>query len=360
MKKVLSFLLIVTMLMAIGSNVFALENMEKEVASSYLPIHKEKVKSVTGQYKDDITIKTLTDFSGNKFELIETGASGYYIFDTSSGKYIEYSTDAPSPYLGKSGELKYFGPKSYYVDDNGSLSHTIISTEKNVNMEGLSNLQNSFDKMIKQSRETKDNKVLSLLGKTNLDKSTLTDAFDINATNSYISNSSYIRYASYPPNEDGTCGYVGACLVLNYWNKTNPGVGVIPSYYLDSNGNLLTSGYTLQDKLLSYGYGNSTWALDIRDVLIDFCNEYGTGAISSYYIGKIGAVSEIQNNRPVILFGSLPDVSSSGKVNHAVTAYGFRNETLVSYFIVHYGWSGYEHVVLDGGLIGSNTQFRLN
>ncbi|KJR47177.1 hypothetical protein UF75_2474 [Desulfosporosinus sp. I2] len=28
-----------------------------------------------------------------------------------------------------------------------------------------------------------------------------------------------------------------------------------------------------------------------------------------------------------------------------------------SYFIVHYGWSGYNEVVLDVGLIGSNIDF---
>lgn len=153
------------------------------------------------------------------------------------------------------------------------------------------------------------------------------------STNTYINNYSYIKYAIYPKNVNGTCGYVGASLVLNYWNKTNPSKNLIPSTYLDSNGNLETSGYTLQDKLLSYGYGDATWGKNIRDALIDFCNEVGVAATSNYYIGKIGAVSELNDNRPV---------------------------TIISYFIVHYGWSGYEEVVLDGGLIGSNTEFKLN
>lgn len=33
---------------------------------------------------------------------------------------------------------------------------------------------------------------------------------------------------------------------------------------------------------------------------------------------------------------------------------------LVTKLIVHYGWSGYSHVTLDGGLVGSSTQFVLN
>lgn len=99
---------------------------------------------------------------------------------------------------------------------------------------------------------------------------------------------------------------------MNFWNWTNPSKNLIPSTYLDSYGNLKTSGYTLQDKLLSYGYGDATWGRNIRDALIDYCNEVGVSATSAYYIGMIGTTSELQNNRPVIIFGALPDVKDGG------------------------------------------------
>ena len=130
------------------------------------------------------------------------------------------------------------------------------------------------------------------------------------------------------------------------------------------NGNLKTTGNTLQDKLLSYGKSNSSWGLTIRDVLIDYCNEYGVAATSTYYVTNFDIFAEVGRNRPVIVFGYFPDspgqVQSRGKVFHAVTAYGTSTSGLVTKLIVHYGWSGYSHVTLDGGLVGSSTQFVLN
>ena len=178
----------------------------------------------------------------------------------------------------------------------------------------------------------------------------------------YIPNYKYIKNAIYPANENNTCGYTAACLILNYWHKVKG--NVIDSSFLDSNGNLKTTGNTLQDKLLSYGKSNSSWGLTIRDVLIDYCNEYGVAATSTYYVTNFDIFAEVGRNRPVIVFGYFPDspgqVHSRGKVFHAVTAYGTSTSGLVTKLIVHYGWSGYSHVTLDGGLVGSSTQFVLN
>ena len=186
--------------------------------------------------------------------------------------------------------------------------------------------------------------------------------FSARATNKYIPNYKYIKNAIYPANENNTCGYTAACLILNYWHKVKG--NVIDSSFLDSNGNLKTTGNTLQDKLLSYGKSNSSWGLTIRDVLIDYCNEYGVAATSTYYVTNFDIFAEVGRNRPVIVFGYFPDspgqVQSRGKVFHAVTAYGASTSGLVTKLIVHYGWSGYSHVTLDGGLVGSSTQFVLN
>lgn len=105
--------------------------------------------------------------------------------------------------------------------------------------------------------------------------------------------------------------------------------------------------------------------VDTEDVLIDYCNEYGISATASYYIGKIGVANSLKNGRPAIIFGlltstpsaaSLSSKATTGKVEHAVTVYGTKG----NYFICHYGWSEYSHVLLDAGLIGSCTLFQLN
>lgn len=374
MKKIVSLLLVVSIITTMGLNLFALENTEimkesklKDTVSSYLPIHKEMVKSTTGHYPDDIVVKKLTDLAGTELELIETGKSGYYIFDPVSGQYIEFSPNAPSPYLNEFGEIKYFGPKSYYVKNDKTFSHTIIEDQKNISEERLFLLQDNFDIMMEESRKNKDYDVLSLMNNTKFEKSALTDTFSTRSYQDiYVPAPSYIWDAAYPANLGESCGYVAACLVLQYWNRRNPSAGVVPSQFLDSSGQLKTTGYTLQDHLLSYGYSESSYGWTIRNVLNDYCDEFNVSATASYSFGKIGVNSQILDGRPVILFGKVPDVQYDHEpiINHAVTAYGIRYGTYVNRYIVHYGWSGYEQVYLGEntwiGGIGTNTRFVLD
>ena len=70
----------------------------------------------------------------------------------------------------------------------------------------------------------------------------------------------------------------------------------------------------------------------------------------------IDATKTLDQGYPVALFGSLPQLTSSGNVNHAVVAYdyekyGFLN--LSTKYRVHYGWSGYSSVWLESPVIGT-------
>lgn len=264
--------------------------------------------------------------SGNEFELIETGASRYYIFDTVTGRYIEYSENAPSPYLGEAGELVYLGPKSYYIKNNQNYSHTVLLKEKEKSIADLLKLQNEFSQRIHQCRQRKDDIVLTLMSEIENSSSTSinvqTLALTPTPTPILIAHHEYVEDATFPSNQGGTCGYVAACLVLNYWNKTYPNADVIDNVFLNGSGNLLTSGYTLQDKLLSYGYPTATTGLTIRNVLYTYCTEYGIGANISYSLSFLNVLGSLQNNRPVILFGNVV-----GEGDHAVTAYGYTTDT---------------------------------
>lgn len=76
--------------------------------------------------------KELDDGNGRLFILVENGEKGYYIFDQISGKCLEYSEDAPSPYLNKFENLYYFGPFNYYEKEDETFTHTItkVAIEK--------------------------------------------------------------------------------------------------------------------------------------------------------------------------------------------------------------------------------------
>lgn len=377
MKKILSIVLVITMLFSISISASAIEATTNERSTFsdvnlHQNIHNAKIAAETGRQNVTATFKTLSDLNGNSFELIEIGSRGYLIFDPESGKYLEEALDSPSPYLGYYQNLYYFGPLNYYQLSNGIFVHTVIPNEYAVAYNECLSMQSAFDTALQRSRAQVDNEVLALM-ELNPDTVTCDNAirehFSTRATNWYIPDYTYVKDAVYPPNASGTCGYTAACLVLNYWHNVEG--GVIDSSFLDNNGDLITTGSnTLQDKLLSYGESNSSWGLTIRNVLIDYCNEYGVAATSTYYVTNFDMFAEVGRGRPVIVFGYFPGTPTPvqasnqeqirGNIFHAVTAYGTSTTGLITKLIVHYGWTGYNHVTLDGGLVGSSTQFVLN
>lgn len=67
--------------------------------------------------------------------------------------------------------------------------------------------------------------------------------------------------------------------------------------------------------------------------------------------------SALNQGRPVILFGRLPDAYKDGRtIDHAVVAYGKSKD---GHNIVHYTYNGRQSVILNSGLVGSNTHFLL-
>ena len=303
--------------------------------------------------------KTLIDLSGNTFKLVEMGNKGYYIIDKKTNKYLEYSNETPSPYLTYNKNLYYFGPTNYYIFDGTSYKHTILKDEK-LQTNTIFNIQQNFTMRILQSRKIKNiSPSINILSIENIN-------FDILKSSkkeyNYIKGADWIRYANYPPNINGTCGYTAATILLSYWHNRYRYKKIIPEQYMETKESIKTTGYTLHDKLRSYGNSNSSWAKDIKEALNAYCKEYNVNGKAYYFFGKIGATDELKKDRPVILFGSLPNVAGKGKVNHAIVAYGIMKKGTSRYYITNYGWNGYKynHVMLDAGLIGSNTHFKLN
>lgn len=313
----------------------------------------------------DVSCRDIYDTNGNQYILYEIGSQAYYIFDPVSDKFLEGSPCAPSPYLNNLGDLIYLGPTNYYVQTEECYEHTVLGDSHNLSYSDVEVLQNTFDQMLNQVRDPalSTSSIESTAELTGVyDNMIEDDCSDEGYINYYITGYTNIKNATYPANEGDTCGYVAGTLVLYYWHKRLG--GIIPSAYLNTNGTLKTTGTTtdnnLQKKLISLGNGGSSWALEIRDVLIAYCNEKSISATSTYYLTGIGYRDELHNNRPAILFGSFPNVNGGLPVFHAVTAYGFHldNEDATISTIVHYGWSGYSEVYLDTGLIGSVTLFN--
>ncbi len=366
-KKSISILLVGTITVTSLSTAAFGEYEAFDKESITMKIHKEMVSNFTGSSDDQFIVKHLYDLNGNVFELVETGEKGYYIFDSVSGKYLEMAPETPSPYLGLNQDIYYFGPMNYYHKVDGIFKHNVLPDTYDFPEELTDEVQKSFDTALCNSRAVKDEEMLSLISRRNVDdesiRTKISSAYAA-SDDVYIPNYHFIKDDPYPANTGDTCGYVAACIILSYWNRVNVIKGknrIIERSFLTSDGTLSTTGYTLQDELLSYGYSHSSTGKLIRDVIIDYCNDYGISATATYYLGNWEAAAELGRGRPIILFGaSFPNL---GLLDfHAVTAYGLHSEnSIIGYFIVNYGWgSGYEHVYLDTGLIGENMQFKLN
>ena len=361
LKKLVAAVLATTMVIGVCSPISAADEHVISEETAEL-IHEENIKLQTGEYASELITKTLHDLSGNEFDLIETGDIGYYIFDSESGKYMEQAPNSPSPYLDEYDNLYYFGPMNYYKKVGNQFEHTLFPEKYSFSVGDSAEIQAAFDQGVSRLRETKDAEVLALLSQDGVGADAVRASFDRRSTTTiYIPGFTHIQNATFPENENGTCGYTAACIVLYYWHKMKP--PVVNSTFLDSNGKLKKDGYTLQDKLLSYGYSTDTWAATICQVLIDYCDEYGVDGESTFTLLMLGIDTELNANRPVILFGLLPEDPDTmdGYAMHAVVAYGLSTNTSTgdTDFVVHYGWENYENVILEKSLIGSYTKFEV-
>lgn len=202
MKKILSVLLASLLLLSTSATAFAMEtetNADNWLVSAnqHQIIHNAKIAAETGQ-NVTLTTKILSDLSDNHFELVEVGDTGYMIFDPQSGKYLEEALDSPSPYLGLSENLYYFGPLNYYQLSGDKFVHTVIHNEYDMSFAECRSLQSAFDTALQNSRTQKDTEVLALM-QTNLNSrasvNRLQSHFSARATNKYIPNYKYIKNA---------------------------------------------------------------------------------------------------------------------------------------------------------------------
>lgn len=269
--------------------------------------------------------------------------------------------EAPSPYLGLNQDIYYFGPMNYYHKVDGIFKHTVLSDTYDFPEEMSEKIQETFEPVLSRSRSVKDEEMLSLINRNVDNESIRTKNSSAYATSDdvYVPYYYFIKDDPYPANTSDTCGYVAACIVLSYWNRINVMKGkdrIIERSFLTSDGTLVTTGYTLQDELLSYDYPHSTTGQTISQVLNAYCYYYNINAEAYAHNLDWDVASDIKLGRPVILFcAGLPETTKG----HAVVAYGLWYKNNQQKFIVNYGWdSSHTKIYLDGGIIGTNTKFR--
>lgn len=351
MKKLISGLIILAMALSLTTAVSATTanvGNGNLVVGRIQSLAKEKI-SATGSDIKISTSKTLHDFSGNTYELIECNPTGYFIIHPKSGVTVEYSTSDQSPYKGYNSDLYYGGPTYYYIKSGNSYVHTVLGTTVTDVKEAAVTCDTTEKNLESHANVAVQN---YLNGKTSgLSGSSVSALAN---TNYMVKHPDFFQNlnSGFGYEEGGYCGYIAANLILKYW-WAHSSINFAYPYYVTDNT-------SLTNKLISIGGSGGTWAQPIASTINTFASQQGFPQSASWHIGVEGMLNEIQNyRRPVILFGNL---KSAGL--HAVVCYGFNTYENPDFytFICHYGYDkGWTNVHICGlnSLFGSNTQYNL-
>lgn len=314
------------------------------------------VRAKIDTYGAKITIKnvkTVIDFAQNEYKVVECDPSGYFIIHPESGILVEYAIDAKSPFEGKESNIYYGGPTYYYTYSGINYIHTILNTTIELS---------EIDSIVKECDKLNDELISQI--NTNAkqyftgESAQYNDYATLSGTDYWVTSYSWFQnrtsYFGYV--DGGYCGYIAANLVLKYWDYRGT-INLPYPYYVVSWTDLTEE---LIDIGAALGYGASTWASPIANVIDEFCAQQSLPEEASWAVGVYGITTEISSNhRPCILFGNL-----SGAGNHAVVAYGYNTYENSGYYtyVCHYGWDGnYSEVHVYGGTstFGSNTRYKV-
>ena len=298
-------------------------------------------------------IKTMNDMNGNDYKLVEFSPSGYSIYNDNYSSILEVSAVAPSPFLNKNENLLYFGASNYYTKNHESivskydtLEHSIDSNEKITLDENASSTFEDASTILNENLISTKNQ---LNGYNPARKSWSNSGSNYEVAS--IANKSLIKNADTGGfNTQGNCGFVAGALLIfyaaNQWGWTN-----------------LYNSSTIQKSLvtdLQANHGNSTCAPDLEKQLNDYLNSHGDkkkAKVNMWHIPSASSIYDrVKEDKPVAIFGSLPDINGYDSINHAVTVYEVNRHFTTHWFGIrtysdyefrtHYGWSSYYNDVI--------------
>lgn len=306
------------------------------------------------------------DLNGNIFIVQENKENGFLIFDPVANDVIESTTTAVCPYIFDNlHDNYYFGPMNYYYKEGNYFHHYKIDNCFG-DLPSILQLQEEFNSQLEDFRAITSEESYELYVENNQGDTNPPKRHYESGNKVYINNYQYIRDMKQPYNWDGSCGFVAASIVLNYWDKTIHS-GTVASQFLDDNGELNSTLYSnpyinLKDKLIEYNSGNAdSTARTVSNAVNKYCDDFNVNGSASWYLGKIGLQASFANEKPAIMFGRFPNVQSGGYANHAITCYGIDRRWWGGYYVVNYGWgSEYSEVSLGFGFVGETMTFSLN
>lgn len=344
-----------------------------------LAVIDDHVAGMSSDYDIPVTrsaTKTLYDFAGNTYTLVECTPSGYMVMCDDSATMVEYSAKSPSPYAGYSSNLYYGGPTFFYALDNNVLVHTVTEetldynpTQRIANAEN--SLYNSSNTMHSDLVAYKDEISLQFIQEGVSPKTESVYLYGHYWT--AVNNSAFFRNKTTQTQmgylSGGYCGFIAANLLLGYYDTF--GSTCIPSgnYMTGSGVNRHFTGSSLTQLLVNtasnngWNPANGSTSTKIRKTMNKYFKDYGYNKkygsydmITPFFSGTT-LKNLVDDNTPSILFGSINKPSSPSntnpgddKGNHAVVVYGYKSGgtggALYS-LLVHYGWSNYSESTVN-------------
>lgn len=350
-----------------------LENKVAELEENNYDLHPEE-----GEVNISIlSTKKISDMVGNTYTLTECEPTGYMIFHDESGTFVESSIKSISPYIGLDDSLYYFGPGEYYQKVDNELKHTVL--DKNISLEYSDELKENSNEINDILLLNKDDNIVNYINGTE-------NEIPLNSNIKYIVSSTktykgmtcvkgykfFTLLQSCGYNNDGTCGYIAAAMLLSYYKRYYGG-DIVDSKYLTCKAQNDDFAYSidngLHELLVDYGqklgFGNSTDSGKIKDVINAYLKDQG---IKKDYVEGIipfnnnfTITGSIDNGHPVIWFGNVFNNSYDNQtnINHAIVVYGYSWSGLAPEYIAHFGWNGANEVYFSG-ILGSLFAFTSN
>lgn len=365
MHKIRYFSAVLTCVMILGilfstAPSFALEikTTPQQECERHALLIQDKVHSIETNSSLAISAyKSLQDFDGNPYLLIECDPVGYLIYHPESTRFVEYAADSPSPFLDIEGELLYGGPTQYYYKQaDGSYQNT-LDKEQILEQEEIKELAPQSKKIQKELIKQSDTAVLEYTQKKFAPKvmaSKLTTTFYITSYGK-LSDLDKCGYM-----DGGVCGYIAAAMMIYYYDVIGHRDVMDDKYYYNYNGKKLSSALTqhLLQIGKDLGYGTSTTSVAIHYTVKEYLKRRGITSNTDHtsrYVPLFTSTTIallLEKNQPVIIFGNLYSPSHGKHINHAVLAYGYKatlNGSDMSFeFIAHFGYDAYRQVTVSG------------
>lgn len=345
--------------------------VETVTVSEMLSMQITKMAAECGTDLTVSCVKPLSDFSGNRYFVVEFEPTGYLICHGEYGETLEYAEESPSPYLGMEGDLLYAGPTYYYSLKDEMFSNPIFGEEVSTNdtdyLAALSDASDELDSTISATAELYvdlgEDMSLTATDYTRLEGTTVSPNAAPTPTGikHYVPTDIKGTKIKDLITEDqmgymrgGVCGYIAAGLMLYWIDEVQGSDKCVNDFtYIRSDQNGFINN-NLTRELRSYGAIDGSDALgitgeSINSVLNEYQDKHGMSIDTlvlllnseNYPLAHLKAFK-----KPVIVFSQISK-DGTNYDNHAVFAYGYTTDDQT---LVHYGHANYSEVVLDTSL----------